>query len=302
LLDPLRTLKKNIPLDAPTASKDGVILFCPMKKPIGVLISALLFVFWGSAVAAQQRDSDGLPDAPQPKEEAPVDQNQSDQNQQKGANPLTAPIGLIAKRSYVFPEIAYTSGSLTAKEKFELFLSQSASPAQIFASVAGAAIGQARDSLPGYGQGWSGYGDRFGSSLASGASTHLFSTYLLSSMLHEDPRYFVKLQGTWKSRVGHALARVVTIRTDEGGYKFNIPQTLGPLMAEGLANVYLPQGERTAGKTFERWGVRMSWGAASNLVKEYWPTIFKDLGISKVAPGLKPAPPPTPPGPQLQNQ
>jgi hypothetical protein len=270
-----------------------------MKKTIPALIAGLLALFVGHATLAQQRDADALPDAPQPKQDQ-ANQNQANQNQQK--NPLTAPIGLIAKRSYVFPEIAYTPGALTPTEKFELFLSQSSSPEQIFASVAGSAIGQARDSLPGYGQGWSGYGKRFGSSLASGASTHLFGTYLLPTMLHEDPRYFVKFQGSWKARVGHALARTVEIRTDEGGYKFNIPQTLGPLMAEGLANVYLPDNERTAGKTFTRWGIRLGWGAASNLVKEYWPTIFKDLGISKVAPGLKPTPPPTPPGATPQKQ
>jgi hypothetical protein len=270
-------------------------------KPTRAFITALLVFLVGHTTLAQQRDSNFLPDAPQPKQ-AQADQNQANQNQQKSSNPLAAPIGLIAKRSYVFPEIAYTPGALTPKEKFELFLSQSSSPEQIFASVAGAAIGQARDALPGYGQGWSGYGDRFGSSLASGASSHLFGTYLLPTMLHDDPRYFVQLHGSWKVRVGHALSRVVMIRTDEGGYRFNIPQTLGPLMAEGLANVYLPDGERTAAKTFGRWGVRLGWGAASNLVKEYWPTIFKDLGISKVAPGLKPTPPPTPPGPPPQKQ
>jgi hypothetical protein len=262
-----------------------------------VLLWLVFALALGSGTFAQQKsDSAALPDAPQPKQQQD-DQNQTNQNK----NPLAAPIGLIAKRSYVFPDIAYTPGALTATQKFELFLSRTASAAQIFSSLAGAGIGQARNSLPGYGQGWAGYGDRFGSSLASGASTNFFGTYMLSSMLHEDPRYFVKLSGGWRGRMGHALARVVVIRTDEGGYKFNIPQTLGPLMAEGLANVYLPQGERTAGKTFDRFGVRIAWTAAANVVKEYWSDIFKDLRINKVAPELKPTPPVTPPGgpPQL---
>lgn len=258
-----------------------------MRPGTQSLLSLFLALFFGSMAFAQQPPA-APADNPQPKKD------QADQNQPRRA--LTLSLGLIAKRSYVFPDIAFTPGPLTSTQKFELFLSRTTSPAQIFSSVAGAAIGQARDSFPSYGQGWVGYGDRFGSSIASGAASHFFGTFMLPSLLHEDPRYFVKLTGSWKGRVGQALARVVVIRTDEGGYKYNLPQTLGPLMAEGLANVYLPQHERTMGKTFTRFGVRIGWGAVNNLVKEYWADIFKDLRINKVVPGLKPTPPVTPPG------
>ena len=77
---------------------------------------------------------------------------------------------------------------------------------------------------------------------------------------------------------------------------FNFPGTLGPLAAEALANTYLPDSERTVPRTFRRFGVRVGWGAANNILKEYWPTIFKNLRIAKVAPGLRPEPPPAPPG------
>ncbi|MGH9743711.1 MAG: hypothetical protein ACRD51_15305 [Candidatus Acidiferrum sp.] len=166
--------------------------------------------------------------------------------------------------------------------------------------MAGAGISEARGTLAGYGQGGEGYGKRFGSSMASGVSSHFFGTFLLPSVLHEDPRFFVWLHGGFRRRAGHALRRVVVIRTDDGRETFNLPGTLGPLMAEGLANVYLPGAERTAGKTFERFGVRLAFGAANNLLKEYWPSIFKSLRIAKVAPGLKPqpaAPPPSGDGP-----
>jgi hypothetical protein len=88
--------------------------------------------------------------------------------------------------------------------------------------------------------------------------------------------------------VGHALRRAVVIRTDSGEERFNVPGTLGPLAAEGMANLYLPNSERTAAKTFERFGIRIAFSAANNVLKEYWPSIFKRLGIAKVAPGLQP--------------
>jgi len=284
-----RSVVKSVAADKRASIKDGVVSFTPMKSAAQFFLAGVLCLVLAGAAAAQQKQATPtLPDTPKAKP------NQSDQNQ--GKNPFAASLGLVAKRSYVYPELATTPGPLTSGQKFELFLSKSTSPPQILSSAVGSAIGQARDSLPGYGQEWNGYAKRFGSSLASGASSHFFGTYLLPSMLHEDPRFFVKWNGGWKGRVGHALLRVVVIRTDTGGRKFNIPGTLGPLLAEGLANVYLPDGERTAGKTFQRFGLRIGWGAANNLVKEYWPTIFKDLRIDRVAPDLKPDAAQAPPG------
>jgi hypothetical protein len=256
------------------------------------LASAMLILLARPLMAQSPAESTNLPNAPVPKQ----DQNGAAQNQEKSASPN--PIGLIAKKSYIYPDLATTSGPLTAKEKFELFVSTSISLPQILSSAASAGISEARGTLAGYGQGGEGYGKRFGSSMASDASSHFFGTFLFPAMLHEDPRFFVKVNGGFAARVGHALRRVAVIRTDVGGERFNLPGTVGPLLAEGLANVYLPQSERTASKTFQRYGIRIGFGAVNNLVKEYWPSIFKSLRIDKVAPGLKPDPnPPIPPGP-----
>ncbi|MGB6900762.1 MAG: hypothetical protein WBE12_19355, partial [Candidatus Acidiferrum sp.] len=214
------------------------------------------------------------------------DQNGAAQKQDTGVT--ATPLGLITRKSYFYPELATTPGPLTTGQKFKLFLSKSTSPPQILSSMAGAGISEARGTLAGYGQGGEGYGKRFGSSMATGASSHLFGTFLLPALLREDPRFFVRLNGGFRVRAGHALRRMLVIRTNEGNETFNLPGTLGPLMAEGLANVYLPSAERTAGKTFERAGIRIGFGTANNLLKEYWPTIFKSLRIAKVAPGLHP--------------
>jgi len=255
--------------------------FMSMRNQI-LMAMAVAFFVSQAAMAQQKPDRADLPDAPAPKQ----DQNGSAQQQQK--NVWQTPFGLIARKSYFFPDLASSPGPLTSAEKFKLFLSTSTAPPQILASAASAGISEARGTLAGYGQGGEGYGKRFGSSMASGATSHFFGTFLLPALLRDDPRFFVKLNGGFGARAGHALRRVLAIRTDAGGETFNWPGTLGPLLAEGLANVYLPQSERTAGKTFERYGIRIGFGAANNLLKEYWPTIFKSLRIAKVAPGLRP--------------
>jgi hypothetical protein len=247
-----------------------------------VLATALALLISEPALAQDKTGRTSLPDAPSPKQ----GQNGAGQTHQKKA--WQTSLGLITRKSYFYPDLATTPGPLTSSQKFKLFLSTTWAPPQILGSAASAGISEARGTLAGYGQGGEGFGKRFGASMADGASSHFFGTFLLSAMLHEDPRYFVTVKSGFRAKTANALRRVLVIRTDAGGERFNLPGTLGPLAAEGLANTYLPDSERTVGKTFERYGLRIGFNAANNLVKEYWPTIFKSLRLGKVAPGLQP--------------
>jgi hypothetical protein len=272
---------------------------------LAVVAAAGMALCADSARAQSLRTNiEDLPDAPMPKQD-PADAAQ--QAQQKQEDPFKGAISVLGARSVFFPELAHDKGPLNSRQKLELAVDETIAPSRFLGSAFTSAIGQARNSLPGYGQGWSGYGKRYGSSVASGASSHLFGTFLLPSALHQDPRYFVKLFGSPRSRILYAIERVVITRTDEGHETFNWSGVLGGLMAEGLANSYLPDGERTAGKTFGRFGVRIGFGSLGNVVKEYWPTIFRSLRITKLAPerGSDPGtvtPPVGPPAPKPERQ
>jgi hypothetical protein len=237
------------------------------------------------AAAQEQAKPKELPDAPVAKQESQPQQHE---------NILHSTIVTLSRRSIIFPEIATDPNPLGVKKKFVLFVDQSIAPIHFIGAAAGAGFGQARDSLPGYGQGMSGYGKRFGSSLATSTSNSFFGTFLLSSMLGRDPRYFVTMHGGFKHRVAYALSRIVVTRTDKGTLGANWPGMLSPLMAEGLANSYLPDAERTVGKTFQRYGLRIGLNIAGNILKEYWPSIFKSLGISRIIPYSNPSAPPSP--------
>jgi hypothetical protein len=240
---------------------------------------AILLAFAQAGAAQQEPKPKELPDAPVPKQEP---------TEQKHENPLEETFSILGRRSIFFPELAASRGPLSKKQKFELFADESAAPSRFLSSAVSAGIAQARDSLSGYGQKWSGYGKRFGSSIASGASTNFFGTFLLPSLLHTDPRYFVLLRGGAGYRIKYAISRIVITRTDAGGRTANWPGMIGPLLAESLATSYLPANEQTTTRTFKRYGVRIGFTAASNVVKEYWPTIFRGLRIGKIAPGLSP--------------
>ena len=244
----------------------------------GALRFGVILLLSVEAVAAPQEPKD-LPEAPAPKQE---------QASHKRDNAFRTTVEVLGRRSAFFPDLATSPGPLGTKQKLELFADKSIAPSRLLSSAVGAGIGQARDSLPGYGQGMSGYGKRVGFSIATGTSAEFFGTFLFASLLRRDPRYFVSLRGGPWRRVGYGASRLVIARTDMGSVGPNWPGMLGPLFAESLANSYLPVREQTAGRTFRRYGVRLGINAGANVLKEYWPTIFRNLRIAKIAPGLNP--------------
>src|SRR5215472_2090989 len=256
-------------------------------------LGSLLFLAAEAVAAQQQPKPQDLPEAPTPKQEP---------HSHKRDSALQETFEILGRRSIFFPDLAASPGPLSSKQKLELFAGKSLAPSRFLSSALSSGISQARDTLPEYGQGMAGYGKRFGSSMATGASTEFFTTFLFASLFRRDPRYFVSLHGGPWRRIGYGASRLVVARTDRAGEGLNWPGILGPLFAESLANSYLPVTQQTAGQTFRRYGVRLGFTAGSNVVKEYWPTIFRNLRISKIAPGLGPESSPVgprpPPGPR----
>jgi hypothetical protein len=255
--------------------------FLSRKRILFPILFVVMTASCSVAMADEEARNANLPDAPTPKPQQTSGQQQNPSQQQSD---FKTAIAILGKQSIFFPELAHDKGPLDAHQKLELAVDETIAPSRFLGSMFTSGISQARDTLPGYGQGWSGYGKRFGSSVASTASNNIFGTFLLPSVLHQDPRYFVKVFGSPRSRILYALERVVVTRSDGGKSIFNWSGVMGGLMAESLATSYLPDEQRTAAKTFTRFGVRIGFSALDNVVKEYWPTIFKSLGITKLVP------------------
>ena len=195
---------------------------------------------------------------------------------------IVAPDDLVLKKeSFFFPNLAASRAPLTADAKFLLSIKNSISPASILGSAFGAGINQATNTPSGYGQGAEGYGKRFGASMATRATTNLFGGFVIASIAHQDPRYFVHGKGSFGQRLGHAISRVAVAPKDRGGYGFNWGGVFGPLGAEALANTYQPVREQTGARTMSRYGIDLATAAGGNILREFWPDIFKRLGLKK---------------------
>ncbi len=236
-----------------------------------------VFLCLGGGAGAQQPQSEPnktpLPDSPEAKNTGIVGTS---------VNATGEFVGYLTNRSIFFPNIATKSESLSTGEKFKLFVNESISPPNFISSAISAGFGQARNSPEAFGQGADGYFDRFGSSMGRGASNSFFGTFVLASVLHQDPRYFPHSNPTlWRS-IKYAAKRIVITRKDNGTSTFNTSGLVGILAGETLANTYLPRSEQTGAETLERFGSDIGWQFAGNVFKEYCPTLFKSLGLKNL--------------------
>ncbi len=188
--------------------------------------------------------------------------------------PGVALYNLLQEKSIVFPDIAASTERFSTGQKFQLFVDNSISVHTVTWAVLGSSVGQSDDSPTGFGQGWDGYAKRFGSSMARQASSNFFGTFLLASALHQDPRFYPEVRPGFFHAVKYSVQRVFVTRNDDGRDIANWSGLAGPMMAEGLANIYWPDRNRTIGDTFFRFGLDLATKAGGNMLREYWPVLL----------------------------
>jgi hypothetical protein len=234
---------------------------------------AFVFVFFLSSQAQQPAAS-----------QSAADSANSRQENHANSHTKTPPrfFGYASNKSLIFPDIATSPGPLTTQGKFKLFVNQSISPPYVLAAALTAAFNQARDVPTGYGQGWDAYASRFGADMARASSNSFFGTFLLASLLHQDPRFFPQSEPTMWRTAKYSAQLMVMTRDDSGARVFNSSGLLGPFASEALANVYLPASEQTIGKTATRFAGDLAWQFAGNMFKNYWPAIFHNMGLNRL--------------------
>jgi hypothetical protein len=173
-------------------------------------------------------------------------------------------------------ETTVTNGALayaplSARCKFSLFVSSTYSPYTFASAGFGATWAQATGGWPHYGGGTQGWGKRFGATLANTESRRFIQTFALSTILHQDPRYYPSHKRALISRVWYSASRVVVTRSDSGDSTFNTSEFLGALFTSSLQNAYYPRHDRNFGDTMNRFSGALSSDAIGYLLLEFTP-------------------------------
>jgi hypothetical protein len=197
-------------------------------------------------------------------------------------------VQLLERKSLVFPDLATGKQPFGPRDKFKLAVNNSVSLWNIGGALVAAAYGQAIDTPEGYGQGWDGYAKRFGSGMARSASDNLFGTFAISSIMREDPRFYLEKNLSFGQSVKYSAVRVAITRSDAGKPVVNYGGLLGPLAGEALATTYFPEGSRGVSDMFIRYAADLGWRFGGNLMRQYWPTINRKLRLLPASPAPTP--------------
>jgi hypothetical protein len=160
---------------------------------------------------------------------------------------------------------------LTVHCKFKLFLTTTYSPYTFASAAFQATEAQATGQWPHYGGGMQGWGKRLGATLANTESRRFIQGFALSTLLHQDPRYFPSPKRRFFSRAWYSATRVVITKNDNGNSTFNTSEFLGALFTSALQNSYYPNHDRTLGDTMNRFGGALSSDATGYLLREFTP-------------------------------
>ncbi len=158
---------------------------------------------------------------------------------------------------------------LSARAKFNRYVKSLYDPLSILASLSGAGISQARDTIPEWGQGYAGYGRRS----ASGYGKHVVRQSIefgIGGLLHYDPRYFASQRGGIWPRTLHAVSQTFRCKDDSGRWQPSYPNLAGALGAGLVSRSWHPERHRRIEDILRSGAISLALDAAGNVIREFW--------------------------------
>lgn len=245
-----------------------------------VSITILGFLFCVSAAAFDDRSKTGTGDAAQPADSEVTGDFTGSGSKSKTRNAAAQPVDANGVRlgDTALPSgqnsIAVKDAPLTTRDKFNYFFKRSfLRPTPYATAIAAGAFGEwidddhhhhakpgdfAADSMT-----------RAARSFAFGTSASFFEKFAYASLFKQDPRYHKSEKTGAGARIGYAISRVFITQSDQGASQFNISFIAGGLTAAGLSNAWERDERRTAADTMKRWGLHVSFAAATNILHEF---------------------------------
>ncbi len=172
--------------------------------------------------------------------------------------------------------------AMTPKQKAWLAVRNVADPFNAITILGSSAIAVAANSHSDYGPGMPGFGRYVGVSYSQDLTGEFIGTFLIPSLVHQDPHYHRWPHASFKRRVAHCLFQVVWTQGDNGREMLNYANIAGFAIEDEIGNLYVPGQQTRLTASSVRYGTDFATAPIENFVTEFLPDIARKIHVRVV--------------------
>lgn len=172
--------------------------------------------------------------------------------------------------------------ALTPLEKAHLATRNLVDPFNLLTILGEAGISVAANPHSAYGPGMPGYGRYVGVSFTQNMVGEFFGTFLIPSIVHQDPHYHRMPRANIPRRVLHAITQIAWTQGDDGNGMLNYATLVGFAADDAIGNLYVPGQETNLRASTERYGLALATAPIDNFITEFLPDVARHIHLQVV--------------------
>jgi hypothetical protein len=171
---------------------------------------------------------------------------------------------------------------MTPSEKRWLAARNVVDPFNAVTILGGSAIAVGANAHSDYGPGMTGFGRYVGVSYSQDITLEFFSTFLIPTIVHQDPHYHRMPNANIPRRICHAIVQVVWTEGDNGKGMVNYADLAGFAIEDEIGNLYVPGQKTNLPASAERYGIGLASAPIENFVYEFMPDVARRIHLRVV--------------------
>jgi hypothetical protein len=171
---------------------------------------------------------------------------------------------------------------MTPSEKGWLALRDVADPFNAVTILGNAGIAVGANAHSPYGPGMTGFGRYVGVSYAQDLTGEFFGTFLIPTIVHQDPHYHRMPGASIPRRVRHAIVQVVWTQGDNGKGMVNYADLVGFAIDDELGNLYVPGQKTNLPASGARYSIGLATAPIENFITEFLPDVARRIHVRVV--------------------
>ena len=168
---------------------------------------------------------------------------------------------------------------LTPKEKGWLAVRNVVDPFNAVTILGNSAITIGSNADSPYGPGMRGFARNVGVTYVQDMTGEFFNTFVVPSIVRQDPHYHRMPHASIPRRAGHAIVQVVWTQGDNGKPMLNYANLVGSAIDDEISNLYVPDRKTNLPASAERYAIGLATAPVDNFVSEFLPDVASHIHV-----------------------